>query len=53
MTPGQHLSGPSETYEVLGQQGEGGFGVTYLARRERDGQRVILKQLRPFKFFVP
>ncbi len=39
------LSGPEHAYRIEGVLGRGGFGVTYLARREGDGLQVALKQL--------
>ncbi len=35
-----------ETYEVLEKIGQGGFGVTHLARRRSDGKRVVVKRLK-------
>jgi len=40
------LVATKEAYEVLEQIGEGGFGVTHLARRRSDGQRVVIKRLK-------
>jgi predicted Ser/Thr protein kinase len=33
-------------YRVVRPLGQGGFGVTHLARRESDGREVVIKQLR-------
>ena len=40
------LAGGRERYTILRMLGQGGFGVTHLARRERDGREVVVKQLR-------
>jgi hypothetical protein len=38
--------GPKERYAVVRTLGRGGFGVTHLAHRARDGREVVVKQLR-------
>jgi hypothetical protein len=40
------LQGKRERYEVVRPLAEGGFGITHLARRMRDGEEVVIKQLR-------
>jgi serine/threonine protein kinase len=40
------LEGKRERYEVVRPLAEGGFGITHLARRMRDGEEVVIKQLR-------
>jgi hypothetical protein len=43
----EKLQGTNGEVYALGERiGEGGFGVTRQARRERDGQTVVVKQLR-------
>ena len=39
------IEGPRGRYRILGEHGRGGFGVTYRAERESDGQPVIVKTL--------
>ncbi len=34
-------------YTLLGVMGKGGFGITYRARRESDGQEVVIKESLP------
>jgi len=43
-TPGQRLNG--DRYIIEGKLGEGGFGVTYLAQKASNGQRVVIKTLK-------
>ncbi|HEU4538228.1 MAG TPA: serine/threonine-protein kinase [Polyangiaceae bacterium] len=45
-TPGQSVAGLAGVYVVEGTHGEGGFGVTYRARRQETGEMVLLKELR-------
>ncbi len=40
------LRGPRGTYQLLAEQGRGGFGVIHRARREADGREVVVKVLR-------
>ena len=40
------LTGPEGTYVLLNEIAQGGFGVTYRARREEDGAEVVVKKLR-------
>lgn len=46
MEAGHEIHGTVDTYVVEGTVGEGGFGVTYRARRVSNGELVALKQLR-------
>jgi len=43
-TPGQGLNG--DRYIIEGKLGEGGFGVTYLAQKASNDQRVVIKTLK-------
>ncbi|MEG4495290.1 serine/threonine-protein kinase [Microcoleus sp. D3_18_C4] len=43
-TPGQRLNG--DRYIIEGKLGEGGFGVTYLAQKAQNRQRVVIKTLK-------
>lgn len=43
-TPGQGLNG--DRYIIEGKLGEGGFGVTYLAQKAQNRQRVVIKTLK-------
>lgn len=43
-TPGQGLNG--DRYIIEGKLGEGGFGITYLAQKASNGQRVVIKTLK-------
>jgi serine/threonine protein kinase len=43
-TPGQGLNG--DRYIIEGKLGEGGFGVTYLAQKAQNTQRVVIKTLK-------
>ena len=43
-TQGQGLNG--DRYIIEGKLGEGGFGVTYLAQKASNGQRVVIKTLK-------
>ena len=43
-TPGQGLNG--DRYIIEGKLGEGGFGVTYLAKKAQNSQRVVIKTLK-------
>jgi len=43
-TPGQRLYG--DRYIIEGKLGEGGFGVTYLAQKAQNRQRVVIKTLK-------
>ncbi|MEG4322726.1 MULTISPECIES: serine/threonine-protein kinase [unclassified Microcoleus] len=43
-TPGQKLNG--DRYIIEGKLGEGGFGVTYLAQKAQNGQRIVIKTLK-------
>ena len=43
-TPGQGLYG--DRYIIEGKLGEGGFGVTYLAQKASNEQRVVIKTLK-------
>jgi len=43
-TPGQGLNG--DRYIIEGKLGEGGFGVTYLAKKAQNGQLVVIKTLK-------
>lgn len=43
-TPGQRLNG--DRYIIEGKLGEGGFGITYLAQKASNGQRVVIKTLK-------
>ncbi|MEG4807740.1 serine/threonine-protein kinase [Microcoleus sp. F8-D3] len=43
-TPGQRLNG--DRYIIEGKLGEGGFGVTYLAQKAQNSQRVVIKTLK-------
>lgn len=45
LTAGARLQGSAHAYVLERQLGSGGFGVTWLARREGDGLQVALKQL--------
>jgi len=42
--PGQGLNG--DRYIIEGKLGEGGFGVTYLAQKAQNRQRVVIKTLK-------
>ncbi|MBA2663609.1 MAG: protein kinase [Bradymonadaceae bacterium] len=42
----EQLIGPTGSYTLEGELGEGGFGVTYRARRAADGREVVVKKLR-------
>jgi protein kinase-like protein len=44
--PGQTIEGLTGAYVIEGTHGEGGFGVTYRARRARSGEAVLVKELR-------
>ena len=46
ITPGQTLTGKHGVYQVEQALGQGGFGLTFRARRQRDGASVVVKQLR-------
>lgn len=43
-TPGQRLNG--DRYIIEGKLGEGGFGITYLAQKAQNRQRVVIKTLK-------
>ncbi|MEG4443551.1 serine/threonine-protein kinase [Microcoleus sp. AT9_B5] len=43
-TPGQGLNG--DRYIIEGKLGEGGFGITYLAQKAQNRQRVVIKTLK-------
>jgi serine/threonine protein kinase len=43
-TPGQGLNG--DRYIIQRKLGEGGFGVTYLAQKAQNRQRVVIKTLK-------
>jgi serine/threonine protein kinase len=43
-TPGQRLNG--DRYIIEDKLGEGGFGVTYLAQKAQNTQRVVIKTLK-------
>jgi eukaryotic-like serine/threonine-protein kinase len=43
-TPGQRLNG--DRYIIEDKLGEGGFGVTYLAQKAQNRQRVVIKTLK-------
>ena len=43
-TPGQGLNG--DRYIIEAKLGEGGFGITYLAQKASNGQRVVIKTLK-------
>ena len=43
-TPGQRLNG--DRYIIEGKLGEGGFGITYLAKEAPNGGRVVIKTLK-------
>ena len=43
-TPGQGLNG--DRYIIEGKLGEGGFGITYLAKEAPNGGRVVIKTLK-------
>ncbi|MEG4495677.1 serine/threonine-protein kinase [Microcoleus sp. F10-C6] len=43
-TPGQGLYG--DRYIIEGKLGEGGFGITYLAQKAQNRQRVVIKTLK-------
>jgi eukaryotic-like serine/threonine-protein kinase len=43
-TPGQGLNG--DRYIIERKLGEGGFGVTYLAQKAQNRQRVVIKTLK-------
>jgi serine/threonine protein kinase len=43
-TPGEGLNG--DRYIIERKLGEGGFGVTYLAQKASNGQRVVIKTLK-------
>jgi serine/threonine protein kinase len=43
---GDQVAGTKDTYEVEHAVGEGGFGITYRARRASNGEVVALKQMR-------
>ncbi|MEG4231994.1 serine/threonine-protein kinase [Microcoleus sp. Pol11C3] len=43
-TPGQRLNG--DRYIIEAKLGEGGFGVTYLAQKAQNRQRVVIKTLK-------
>lgn len=45
-TAPQTFAGLRDRYEVVRSLGRGGFGVTHLVRRERDGMELVVKQLR-------
>ena len=45
-SPDTVLTGKQDRYRVDRELGRGGFGVTHLARRERDGAQVVIKRLR-------
>ena len=38
-------------YRILRPLGQGGFGITYLAERLKDGERVVIKPAR--RYLVP
>ncbi len=43
---GQVLAGKQDAYEIVAEHARGGTGITYRARRQRDGAGVIIKALR-------
>jgi serine/threonine protein kinase len=43
-TPGQRLNG--DRYIIEAKLGEGGFGITYLAQKAQNRQRVVIKTLK-------
>ena len=43
---GQTVAGLQGTYRIEAKHGQGSFGITYRARAESDGGRVIVKELR-------
>ena len=50
-TPGQGLNG--DRYIIEGKLGEGGFGITYLAKEAPNGGRVVIKTLKDDLFSDP
>jgi serine/threonine protein kinase len=46
VTAGQLLTGAAGRYRLEEERASGGFGTTYLARREEDGRAVLVKVLR-------